>query len=300
MRAFGRLIYAAIFVSLPALADAPVTAADPSTLLASRAAARAGATVASYLTHDALFQNPASPAFLSRYAVNLAYVGAGDAVTASIVDTKSGPVGGGIYYMRRDLSHPDLSNSGAGLLPRIEDRAGVSLMGKLAPELAVGSNVRYAYQRSLDASVPSTKNWNFDLGLQYKVNTQITIGAVGQNLLEDTSGMNPKLLVFGAEFRPMPSLVLSAQATKVLQVASPLVTFPDLERPLGFSLGGEYEILNGLNARAGFSDSRTWKQKLVALGGGYEAKSFSVDYSFQTAVDGSKLQVHSVTVSGYF
>ena len=62
---------------------------DPQSLQGARSAARAGSSVASQLYNDSLFQNPASAAFQSRYSLHLGYRGAGDALAASIIDTKS-------------------------------------------------------------------------------------------------------------------------------------------------------------------------------------------------------------------
>jgi hypothetical protein len=287
-----------------AQAASAVTVADPNTLLGARSQGRAGATGASNLTHDSLFQNPASAAFIKSYAVSAGYVGAGDSLTASVVDTQSGPVGGGIYYLRRDLRKLDsatiTSNPALGNYARSEEHAGVALLGRPSQQVGVGIIGRYIYRRSYDSRVANKKGWNGDAGLRYMANQELSIGVTAQNLLTDETGVAPRRFAAAVEYTPMIELAMSAQVFKVQPESLPAnFTLPNPEQTTGFALGAEYRWPNGAMARAGYSSNPAWNQKIFSLGGGWENKSVSVDYALQKGI-GSSLITHSILVTGYF
>lgn len=280
-------------ISGVALAAGPTAnISDPNSLLGALSVSRGGATVASPTLHDALFQNPAGAAFSDNYAVTLGYLGVGDALTASIVDNKSGPVGGGLYYLRRDLKNwVAPAESSIGSYARMEERAGFSLFGKPAPGFGVGVNAKYSYRRSYDARYPNGKNWNGDVGAKYIVNDVLSVGLVGQNLLEDLSGMNPKSLAFGFEYRPRSNFAVSTQLTRFL--------IPALSPSIGWGLGGEYVFAEGFSVRSGYRDNSPWNEAFFGLGAGYKVKTFSFDYSAQIPTRGLNSSVlHSFGMTG--
>jgi len=123
-----------------------IYAADPGQQLGTRSTGRAHSTVASDLDHDSLFQNPASSVFKNQYAVSFEYGVIGNGLSASVVDTQSGPVGGGIFYSRKDFQGVDLSgvDSTYGNLERIEEQAGFALIGKFSDQIGLGANVKWS------------------------------------------------------------------------------------------------------------------------------------------------------------
>lgn len=271
-----------------AWAQTPSIVSDPQNLLGPQARARGGATAASILTHDALFQNPAAGAFQNKYSVNFAYMGTGDAITASIVDTKSGPLGGGLYYMKREFKNP-ASSPTEGAYARSEERAGFSFFGKMNPSIGFGTNIKYVYRRSRTAGVASGTAWNFDVGGRFILSEDIALGVVGQNLMTDETGLNPKTVLGGLEFRAAGALMLSAQVGRI---------FDDESLGPSYGVGAEYLLPYNFIARAGFRDTGA-KQTFVSAGFGYEAGSFGVNYSIQNALSGPKSQIHAVGVTGY-
>jgi len=285
-------------LSLGARAQAPTApnpslVSDPQTLLGPQATARGGATAASILGHDALFQNPATGAFQNKYAINFAYLGTGDALAASIVDTKSGPMGGGVYYLKRDFRQAPVEGSPVGSYARSEERAGFSFFGKFNPSIGFGANVKYGYRRSYTDGVANVSAWNFDLGGRFILSPDIAIGIVGQNMMTDLTGLNPKTVLGGLEFRAVPALMLSAQLGRILGDAIP-------SSGPSYGAGAEYILPYNFLARLGYRDTGILQQRFVTAGFGYESASFGVNYSFQQAVGSStKAQIHSVGVSGY-
>ncbi|MBS1982919.1 MAG: hypothetical protein JST16_02000 [Bdellovibrionales bacterium] len=281
--------------ALPAHSESaipPANISDPSTLLGARSVGRGGATVASYTTADSLLQNPAGSVFAERYAVNVGYVGVGDGLAASVVDTKSGPIGGGLFYLRRNLKDLPADTVTMGDYSRTEERAGFSFSGRPAEGFGVGTNVKYSYRHSYDSNYPSGKNWNFDVGAKYMISPRFTVGAVGQNLLEDSTGLNPKTVALAVEGAVLPGLSLSAQLSRLV--------VEDLSTDPAWSVGGEYGFGNGFLLRAGYMDNRPWKRTFVSAGAGYETKSFGLDYAVQFSGGGAKsMTYHSVSLTGY-
>ena len=264
---------------------------DPASLLGARASARGGATAASNTIHDSVFQNPAGAAFTKQYAITVGYQGAGDALAASIVDTKSGPVGGGVYYTKRDFRTRRPPSENFGDMRRSEERAGLSLFGRASEAFGIGISAKYAYRRSIDATYGNAKNWNGDVGARYIVSPQLTIGAVGQNMLTDESGLNPRNIILGVESPLSPGLLISAQVSRLI--------VENLSQDLSWAVGGEFAVGGGFTVRAGYDEKRPWRERYAGAGLGYETKDFALDYSARIPVTGGGAAVHTLTLSGY-
>jgi hypothetical protein len=224
---------------------------------------------------------------------------------ASIVDTKSAAVGGGIYYVRRNLKDlSSLKSAQLGSSQRIEDRAGATGFGKLSNEFSVGATVKWGRYSAKDALVKSFKKWNFSVGGMYKASEKISLGVVGQNLLKDNKGLDPMMVTGGAEVRLIEGLALSAQLSHVASAPSDATyTFPDKDKAMSWAVGAEYFIDQSFGFRAGYKDNPTWKESTVSAGATYQAQSFSADYSFENVKNtGSKdtEQFHTVGISALF
>lgn len=275
--------------------------ADPSTLLSAHAQGKGGAAAASSQYQDALLQNPASAVFTNRYAVSASYLGWGNSLSASIVDTQSGPVGGGVYYVRRDLKQTLLTSSALGNYARSEEQMGFSLMGKLAEKLGIGTNIRYAYRKSTDALVGNASGWNFDVGAKYMVSSQISLGVVAQNLMEDEVGVYPRRLTAGLELQPWSGMSVSGQ---IFQVKGDNLlagyTLPNATKENGYSVGAEYLTAISVATRVGYTSNPNWNQKLLSFGVGYTTNEYTVDYAFQKGMNKSTEEVHTVSLTGFF
>ncbi len=267
---------------------------DPQSLLGAQSLSRGGATAASNLAHDALFQNPASAAFEKKYALNFGYLGAGSSLTASVVDTKSGPLGGGLFYLRRDLVQPASSPASMGNFARLEERAGFSLFGKFSEDFAVGTNIKYGYRRDYSLGLGNLSKWNFDVGARFLASSSVQLGAVAQNLVSEESGLHPRTFAFALEYRPSLALALSAQVNRYAGS-----NFEGMGPELGYGAGLEYKLPQGFAVSGGYRRTILTADDLVSAGLGYEASSFGLRYSLEAGVGKSRGQSHSVVLSGY-
>lgn len=283
-----------------------VFAPDFSNQIGARALGRGGATSASELSVDSVFQNPASAGFTKQYAVGFQYTGAGDSISAAIVDTQSGPIGAGIFYSRQDFSGANFSDLGSsfGNFERAEESAGFSLTALPSPQFSVGSVVRWSYLKSFDDQISGGKAWNFDLGVIYKINSNVSLGALGQNFLRDPVGMRPRRFTAGVDFSPAFGWNLSAQIySQELRTGSLAnsFSFPNPSQKLGYSLGGQYRFVQGFLVRTGYSESKSWGEKFFSGGLGYEDKTFSLEYGFRSPVGATlAATLHAVSLTGYF
>lgn len=272
--------------------------ADPLTLLSAKSSARGGSTSASSeQSMDGLLLNPASLAFQNQYAISFGLSGMGGSLGVSIVDTKSGPLGGGLYYIRRDLSTQDPANILLGNYRRVEDRAGLALFTKFSDRFSMGVTGKYFYQSSDVASVVDGKAFNGDLSVSILASSMLSFAFTAQNLLKDESGALPKAYIFGAELRPSSAFALNGQVLNVPSnelAANFALPNPNL---VGWSVGGVYRN-SGIELRSGFLRSSGWSRDVVSAGLGYTDKNFSVDYAFQYETQ-KQAQFHGVSVTGY-
>lgn len=301
--------FALIFIPiscLNGLANAATnrTISDPMTLSGARTAGRGGATVATPgIALDSLFMNPASAGFEKKYVVSGAYRGQGESLVASIVDFKSGPIGGGLYYARRNFDDDSVlaKNPGMGSTRRIEDRAGVSVFGKLSDDFSLGAVAKWGKYDSKEDTVKDFKKWNFNVGAQYQLNREISVGVVGQNLLKDNQGLDPSMVAGGLEARLIQGLALSAQLFRFSK-ASSLANFKydNPNKVLGWGAGVEYFFKDAFGLRGGFKDNPTWSEKVVSAGASYQTNSFTVDYSLEILTEQDNEQYHTVAFSALF
>jgi hypothetical protein len=276
------------------------TSSDPSNLLGPRSQAQGGATTASKLAHDSLFQNPASGAFGEpAYTVTLGYVGAGDSMVASIVDTKSGPLGGGAYYMRRNFATNPGADFGFGDFRRIEDRAGFALLGKMSDSVALGANVNWLRVDPAESGLKNRKIWNGDLGARVILAPKFTAGLLVRNLLEDRFGYLPRSYVLALETEAVQGLGLSVQgmSTRQNQTSDTELVLPDNSGALGWGLGAEYRATPDFRVRAGYQDQPAWKTRSASAGFGYSGKGFAIDYSYRASVGVGDGQLHAIALS---
>ncbi len=280
-----------------ALADEASTTTyipDPSTYVGPVSAGRGGATVASVLIHDAVFQNPASAAFTEKYAVSAGLHGTGNALTASVVDTQTGSLGGALFYTTRNLNSSGLRQVrlAPGNFDRTDTMFGLSFMGKLAPDLGVG----------VSAKSVGGKSANFDLGLRYKAFDILSFGFLGQNLMDDKKGLTAKLGTLGFELNFASNFFLSAQASLYMGASTgDAIQMPAADaRKNVFAAGAEYVFSNSFALRLGYNANQIWHEDYVSAGLGYETPTFAFNYSYQIGTTVRKFQLHGLVATVYF
>ena len=272
---------------------------DPQVFQMPKSQAMGSSTVASDLDNESAFQNPASGAFQKHYGAAVGYNGIGDTLGASIVDTKSGPIGGGVSYQRVNLSNLASLPASAGSAARREDRVGVILMGILGNNLGVGLRVKYIYRRSLDSSTANGSAYNGDVGLRYVVNPQLAVGVLAESVLEDDKALYSKHYTFGADVHPMPELDISFQFRQTPKPDSLAVAFPKSSTN-GWGIGAEYTIRKGIFARLGYRSNDPWGDKDLGIGFGYKDESYALDYCATLWRGDTKTTTHSLSLTAFY
>lgn len=200
-------------------------------------------------SNDTLYLNPAGMAIATRYSLDAAYAYSPfdrlNRFNVSIVDSKSGPVAGGVGYTL-------LTGDDEGLDANIQRFYGGAAY-RLAQSIAVGFNLRHirgdlADRFNDDGSrqTRSVRVWNGDVGLQATLGN-IGLGLAYQNVLNTDEGEEafaPRTLAGGASF-----------SAGQLTLAGDLVsTFSDDgdDTELGYNLGLEYFLQDTYALRAGY------------------------------------------------
>src|SRR5207237_408922 len=115
-----------------------------------------------------------------------------------------------------------------------------------------------------DARAANLSAWNFDFGARATLNSQLQLGLVGQNLLNQEKGILPRRYVGAIEFSPMSTAALSAQIFKLdANTLGTGFTLPDPAHTLGWSVGGEYRFNPGICLRAGYLSNPSWLQRMA-------------------------------------
>lgn len=297
MKTAQKLMVLGAFLGTHSLVHA-FTPADPSTLLSAKAAARGGSTAAtSEQNIDGLLLNAASLAFQDQYAISFGLTGMGGSLAASVVDSKSGPLGGGLYYIRRDLNSQDPATLLLGDYRRLEERAGLSLFTKFSDRFAMGLGGKYFSQKSKADGIKNGRAFNGDLSFAVTASPEMKFAFTAQNLLTDESGAAPRAYVFATEYKVQSNLSFSAQLTNFgSSTLASNFDFPT-SSSTAWSAGAMYRI-NSFELRAGFLNNNTWNRQVISGGVGYGDKKFSLDYAFQYEQRTAN-QFHGVSVTGY-
>jgi hypothetical protein len=271
-----------------------VIVSDPTSVLGPIATGQGSAGIAGALRHDSLFLNPAAATGENLYSLNAAYGATGDLMTASIVDTKSGPVGGGAYYLKRNATTLD-PDGFLGNYRRTEEQAGVSIMGMLSAKVGVGVTGRYIRTKLTDINVASKSDWDGDLGIRWLAADGIVLAAVARSMLKEKSGLSPTQYSVGAQYSPFPGVSFSASTTKTVVNTAGVdldVAVTNPSEKYSYAVGAEWLTTAGIDFRGGMNFLRPWGQKVISAGLGYQSKGLSANYTFSTSTEGAEYSQH--------
>jgi hypothetical protein len=271
--------------------------ADPTAMLSARAQGRGSSVMNFDENIDGLLMNPSALAFQEQYALSLGLSGMGGGLSVAVVDTKSGPLGGGLYYNRRDLQSSIANESLLlGDYSRLEDEVGAALFTKLSNRFSFGIKGKYLYQSNSELAELNGKAFSGGVSATVKASDSIQFGFGAHNLVDTKLGAYPKSYFFGASYFAGSGVSLSGQYMSFEESAGTNFSLPG-SGTSSFSLGGEYRFKE-FRFRAGYMDNSAWDESIVSAGLGYFDKHFSVDYAFQN-LSNSGLQYHSFSITGY-
>jgi hypothetical protein len=203
-------------------------------------------------SNDALIMNPAAMAMSRRYGVDVLYQYGGaderlNHIHLSAVDSKSGPVAGGIAYSR-DWGNPSGTNASLnriymGSAMSFGDAFAIGLTG----QTLVGSYVNDGVEENHDV-------YNATLGMALNLSEVLGLGVVWQNIFTTQyDALLPPQVGFGASVRG-GSFALATDM--VLDMRN------NAGRRLSYSVGGEAYLFNMFAARFGWRLAASEPQNL--------------------------------------
>jgi hypothetical protein len=148
--------------------------------------------------------NPSGISLLRAYLLEGSYqygsaANAHDARISAVDSTSGFNIGGALYYTYHRDSPGDGVNRSGHLF-------GGSLSFPLLDKIFLGGSAKYI--SFSDETSTTHKGFTFDVGLTVRPIPQVSIGAVGYNLVERETSWAPKAVGGGVAVLPMPSLIL--------------------------------------------------------------------------------------------
>jgi hypothetical protein len=171
----------------------------------------------------------------------------------SAVDSTSGfNVGGALYY----AYHRDSPSDG---VTRIGHLFGGSLSFPLLDKIYFGGSVKYV--RYTDETGTNHKGYTFDAGLTVRPVPQLSIGAVGYNLLDRETRWAPRAVGGGIALLPMPNLILVFDS-----VLEKVYDNSGRDKVMYYMGGGEFSFAASIAIRAGGGRDGMTKNTYVSAG----------------------------------
>ena len=232
-----RVVLLSTIASTARAADFPVDFAG------SRSLAMGGAHRGMGNSNDALYLNPAGMAQGHRYGLEGQYLYIGGShlnmLVGSAVDSKSGPVAGGVGYSR-------IWGNPTGIDAEL-NRMVAGAAYALGPAVSLGATGNYvkgsfrdgAHHRDVDAI-------NGTLGLSLRLGEMIGFGLSYQNMVGQREPMlQPAVLGAGLALN-LSRLTLATDLTRAMR--------SEVERAWAYQLGGEFLVGEMMAVRAGYQN----------------------------------------------
>ncbi len=254
-----------------------------------RAPAMGGAHRGVGTSNDTLYLNPAGMAISTRYSFDAAYAYSPfdnlNRFNASIVDSKSGPVAGGVAYTYMNGDDDGLNAS----IQRFHGAVAVPLV----ESLVVGLNVRHVRGSLSDVfdeegarSERSVRIWNGDIGISALLGS-VGVGIVYQNVLnldDDEEAFAPRTLGGGVSFNT-GQLVLAGDIVSTFRNGGN-------ESDLSYNLGAEFFLQDIYAIRAGYRyepfirrNGEEDNESILSGGLGYVTGRGAIDLGFWRSLE---------------
>jgi hypothetical protein len=248
-----------------------------------RALGLAGALRGAATGDSALTLNPSGMSLMRAYVIEAAYahdsVGSSDANLGrlSIVDSTSGfNIAGGIYYqyLGQDLG---------GGIDRSGHEGGAALSLPLGEHLFVGGLVKYLRLQTVGVAAMS-RGFTFDAGITVKPVGAVTIGIVGQNLIDKHNDRVPRTVGGGVTVGATSDFLLTFDAVYDFTTKRDLGGSGKVWTFMG---GAEYLFAKRFALRAGGGRRGVSEKGYIAGGASYIAQIGALDFGFQQDLGGS-------------
>jgi hypothetical protein len=247
-----------------------------------RSTAMGGAHRGVGTSNDALYLNPGGMALVRRYAVEAQYgYSPFDGISnlnMSAVDSKSGPVAGGLGYTHQK-SDADKGEVG---INRFYVGAGYAV----SPAVSVGVTTRYlrgAYT-DLAGETHELDFYNADVGAMASISDALTLGVVYNNVLKsDYQHLTRPSVGFGIGI---------GGAGFVLAADVEMDRSEDSDNDLGYHLGGEYVASGAFPIRVGYAqlpfvgkDGERRRENVLAAGVAWASREGALDVGFRQSLE---------------
>jgi hypothetical protein len=223
--------------------------------------------------------NPSGISLIRTYQVEGAYQygkagSAHDVHVAAVDSTSAFNLGGAIYYTyHRDT--PGGAQTQTGHL------GGISLSFPFAEKIFLGGNAKYI--RFTDAAGGSHSGFTFDAGLTLRPLPELSLAAVGYNLVDKKTAWAPRAFGGGAALLPIPTLLFAFDT-----VMETVYGDPGRDHILHFMGGAELSFASSAAIRAGGGRDGITKNGYFSLGvSALSADIGSVDIGFRQDVSGT-------------
>ncbi len=247
----------------------------------SRSLAMGGAHRGIGTSNDTLLLNPAGMAVTQRYSVDMQYAyGTGDNLndlSGSAVDSKSGPVAGGVAYTR-NWGNPSR-------LDATLNRIAVGFAYPFGRSLAIGGTaktIRGAY--TTDAGRQEVDLYTGTLGGTATIGEMLSLGASWENIIKGNA--EEQRLV-----KPVVGLGLGLHLPMVSLGADMVIdTRTQIDKRLTYHVGGEFILYELLAVRGGFHTDMvgpregTTQRSHVSGGLGLMSQAAALNLSAQRAL----------------
>lgn len=249
-----------------------------------RSLAMGGAHRALGTSNDTLKLNPAGLAIQSRYGIELHYAWnekyKESRATANAVDSKSGPIAGGLGY---ELLKSEIEGQKKNL-----HRVSLGMAYRVGDMFAVGTTIHYIEgNRDTAGENEDIREFSSDLGMLIRMSDYIQIGASWHNFVtsQDT-GLSPQSVGLG----------ISGGSQGFVLTFDSRLDLSKEEMVTSYHLGGEYLFSNVLPIRIGYmneerilASGESDRENFFCGGFGYLSKSGSLDISFNHSIERARM-----------
>lgn len=249
-----------------------------------RSLAMGGAHRALGTSNDTLKLNPAGLAIQTRYAIELSYAWGEkykeSRASASAVDSKSGPVAGGLGY---ELLKSEIEGKKKNL-----HRVSLGLGYRAGDMFALGTTVHYLEgSRDTNGENEEIREFSSDFGLLIRLSDYIQIGATWHNFVTSLdTGLSPQHIGVG----------VSGGGQEFVMVFDSKFDISQEELVVSYHAGAEYILSRVIPVRIGYmNDQRIFasgeigRENFISGGFGYFSRTGSVDMSFNHSIERARM-----------
>ncbi|MDF1561570.1 MAG: hypothetical protein P1V51_00930 [Deltaproteobacteria bacterium] len=235
------------------------------------------------LGNDTLFLNPAGMSLAPRYVIESFFRHdsgtKASLFSISLIDSKSGPVAGGLAYTYEWVGEESSVRAGS--------RVDMGSSYALAKFLLFGITMHYHGLQTAEGQVNRVTG---DTGFLIVPASFISIGITGHNVINPVPETNaaPRMFGGGINLRIVPGLNLAFDWRKSVEIEG---------KPAAYHFGGEYYLGQSFPIRAGYTSDEVLDQQRWSLGLGVALPSFGLDVSYSRTIRSTdRVQVFAVGI----